>query len=74
MFEGLARSRDRQARVADIEVAAQTFGLYGVASIMIELGVEPSVAITFAVAAVGVSSYRWLSRRWEALRVIEAAT
>lgn len=74
MFEGLARSRDRQARVANIEAAVQTFGIYGVVNIMIELGVQPSVAITFAVAGVAISSYRWLARRGEALRVFEPAS
>jgi hypothetical protein len=67
MVTDITRPHTPETR-ADLIVAAQGVGIYGVAVLMIQFHVPTALAIPAVLGLSAVSAYRWLGRRTRAVR------
>ena len=65
MLEALAQERDRQVRALNTDLAVHGLSLYGLVSVLSEVGAPAGVSSMLFVGLGGAAVYRWLVRRSE---------
>lgn len=64
MLEGLSKHQEKQVRALNVELGVHALGLYGLGSLMYQVGTPEVVAIGTTLGLSGIAFSAWIRKRW----------